>query len=232
MGRAAWFRSGRAGCNRPLRPGGEFVPTGLHTSVASEGVGEKWTTVQTGELKPGIFHAMLSNWVSPKTSFEHAEPGSSPLSSKSSATTISWRHFLMCPRRGPAAPRSRRFAKTPPTRWRKRSWPILRMGDRSPNPRAARRGGSRHPRPVTAARVAPATAMADEKDFQRRAREDARESEGAIRRLTDGSSATLNSQNEKHPRSVQTFGRGTCRVRHEPGSMRDHGMILKSSRDG
>ena len=140
MGRAAWFRSGRAGRNRPLRPGGEFVPTGLHTSVASEGVGEKWTTVQTGELKPGIFHAMLSNWVSPKTSFEHAEPGSSPLSSKSSATTISWRHFLMCPRRGPAAPRSRRFAKTPPTRWRKRSWPILRVGDRSPPP-ASRTAG-------------------------------------------------------------------------------------------
>ena len=39
--------------------------------------------------------------------------------------------------------------------------------------------------PVTAARVALATAMADEKDFQRRAREDAGESEGAIRRLTD-----------------------------------------------
>jgi hypothetical protein len=32
-------------------------------------IGEKWTTVQTGELKPGIFHAMLKQLGIPKDEF-------------------------------------------------------------------------------------------------------------------------------------------------------------------
>ncbi len=32
-------------------------------------IGDKWTTVQTGELKPGIFHAMLKQLGIPKDEF-------------------------------------------------------------------------------------------------------------------------------------------------------------------
>jgi len=32
-------------------------------------VGDKWTTVQTGELKPGVFHAMLKQLGIPREEF-------------------------------------------------------------------------------------------------------------------------------------------------------------------
>jgi hypothetical protein len=32
-------------------------------------VGDRWTTVQTGELKPGVFHAMLKQLGIPKEEF-------------------------------------------------------------------------------------------------------------------------------------------------------------------
>jgi hypothetical protein len=32
-------------------------------------IGDRWTTVQTGELKPGIFHAMLKQLGIPKDEF-------------------------------------------------------------------------------------------------------------------------------------------------------------------
>ncbi|HVY33144.1 MAG TPA: hypothetical protein VG960_01865 [Caulobacteraceae bacterium] len=51
---------------------------GLHASVeASRGkgghqvlrIGDRWTTVQTGELKPGVFHVMLKQLGIPKEEF-------------------------------------------------------------------------------------------------------------------------------------------------------------------
>ena len=32
-------------------------------------IGERWTTVQTGELKPGVFNAMLKQLAIPKEEF-------------------------------------------------------------------------------------------------------------------------------------------------------------------
>ena len=53
--------------------------------------------------------------------------------------------------------------------------------------------------PVTAARAALATPMRTKRISKVALAKTLGKSEGAIRRLTDGSSATLGSQNEKHP---------------------------------
>ena len=103
---------------------------------------------------------MLSKWASPRTSFEHANLGLPPLSSKSSVTTISWRLFLMCPRRGPAAPRSREVRENAADALEEAILAYLAHGRPIPDPREPRGGEEAIILdPVTAARAGLATAM-------------------------------------------------------------------------